>query len=54
MDDQAAWRDDQTIMYGKAVDTTGQVDLWTVPADGSGLPTKLADGVESPAVLVAG
>ena len=54
VDDQAAWRDDQTIMYGKTVEATGQVDLWSVPADGSGLPTKLADGAESPAVLLAG
>ena len=54
VDDQGAWRDDQTIMYGKADPTSDRVDLWTVPADGSGSPTKLADGAESPAVLLGG
>ena len=52
VDDQAAWLDDRTIAYGKLDPTTGRVDLWSVPADGSGTPAKLAEGAESPAVLL--
>ncbi|WP_412544004.1 hypothetical protein R8Z50_16335 [Longispora sp. K20-0274] len=42
VDDQAAWFDDATVGYGRA----GAV--WTVPADGSGAPTRVVDG-SSPA-----
>ena len=52
VDDQGAWLDDRTITYGKLDETSGRVDLWSVPADGSGTPTKLAEGAESPAVLL--
>jgi len=51
VDDQPAWRDDATVMYGKVDQTNGDVDLWSVPADGSGTPTKIAGKAESPAVL---
>lgn len=51
VDDQGAWLDDHTIAYAKAEPTTGAVSLWSVPADGSGSPSKIVDGAESPAVL---
>ena len=52
IDDQGAWMDDRTVMYGKADPRNGgKISLWSVPADGSGTPSKLADGAESPAAL---
>jgi len=48
VDDQGVWLDDRTLAYGKADPATGQVGVWTVPADGSGTPTQLAAGAESP------
>ena len=48
VDDQGAWVDDRTVAYGKADPATGEVGVWTVPADGTGTPTLLAAGAESP------
>ena len=47
VDDQGVWVDDLTIMYAKLEPDTGQIDVWTVPADGSGSPAKLAENAES-------
>ena len=54
VDDQGAWLDDQTLAYGKVDPDTGEVDVWTVPADGSGTPTRLAEDAESPSARTAG
>jgi Tol biopolymer transport system component len=51
VDDQGAWVDNQTVMYGKVDLESGDVGVWSVPADGSGRPTKVADHAESPAQL---
>lgn len=51
VDDQGAWAGDHTVLYGKAAASNGQVDLWSVPADGSGAPTRLATDAESPSVV---
>ncbi|MEU9337286.1 hypothetical protein AB0D49_29685 [Streptomyces sp. NPDC048290] len=42
IDDQAAWLDDTTVAYAKPEGRRPAV--YTVPADGSGTPTKLLDG----------
>ena len=56
VDDQVAWLDDDTIMYG--VDDPNsfspQTDVFTVPADGSGEPTLLVEAAWSPVVVSAG
>lgn len=44
VDDQALWQDDHTVLYGR------DNAVWAVPADGSGVPRKLAEGAASPAV----
>lgn len=49
--DPDAWLDEDTVAYAKGDETTGDPAVWSVPAHGSGSPTKLADDVESPAVL---
>ncbi|MFD0656407.1 TolB-like translocation protein [Thermocatellispora tengchongensis] len=46
VDDQAAWLDARTVMYGKARGDT--VDVWAVPADGSGAPRVLLRDAFSP------
>jgi hypothetical protein len=51
VDDQGAWLDDRTVAYGKRDESTGAISVWSVPADGSGAPTRLADHAESPSVL---
>lgn len=50
IDDQPAWLDDQTVAYTFRA-TDGVPSVWSVPADGTGAPTKLADNAESPAPL---
>ncbi len=50
VDDQAVWLDDTTVAYGKVRADRG-VDVWSVPADGSGAPTVLAENAESPSPL---
>ncbi|WP_144123949.1 PD40 domain-containing protein [Catellatospora sichuanensis] len=50
VDDQAAWLDERTVAYTlRAPD--GTPSIWSTPADGTGSPTKLLDGAESPAAL---
>jgi hypothetical protein len=48
VDDQGSWIDDQTVAYGKVDPRSGEVGVWTVPADGSGTPVRLAADAESP------
>ncbi|MGY0235116.1 TolB family protein [Longispora urticae] len=47
VDDQAVWFGDSTVGYGRA----GTV--WTVPADGSGAPTRLVEGTSPSPALAA-
>ncbi|KPM51112.1 TolB-like translocation protein [Frankia sp. CcI49] len=49
VDDQAVWLDDHTVAYALAGDYGS--DLWTVPADGTGSPTRLATAALAPAVI---
>ncbi|GAA2036457.1 PD40 domain-containing protein [Catenulispora yoronensis] len=49
VDDQAAWLDDHTVMYGVPKGTSGY-DVWSTPADGSGQPAILAPDAFSPSV----
>jgi hypothetical protein len=51
VDDQGAWLDDHTIGYGKLDAQNGAVSVWSVPADGSGVPTRLAENAESPSMV---
>jgi hypothetical protein len=44
VDDQAEWRDDAHVLYGRAN------GVWEVAADGSGTPRRLLAGASSPAV----
>jgi hypothetical protein len=48
VDDQGSWLDDRTLAYGKVDVRSGEVGVWTVPADGSGTPVRLAADAESP------
>ncbi|MET8231453.1 hypothetical protein ABZS77_12375 [Micromonospora sp. NPDC005298] len=50
VDDQAAWLDGTTLAYTLRGDD-GRPDVWSVPADGSGTPTLLIPGAESPSPL---
>ncbi|GAA4603239.1 hypothetical protein BJY16_004545 [Actinoplanes octamycinicus] len=50
VDDQAAWYDAGTVMYGIRRGTR-QSDVWAVPADGGGAPRLLIPDAESPAAL---
>jgi hypothetical protein len=47
VDDQVAWLDADTLAYGRP-GRAGAKDIWTVPADGSGKPSVLVPGAESP------
>ncbi|RHW23431.1 hypothetical protein D0Z08_29845 [Nocardioides immobilis] len=50
IDDQPAWLDNETVAYTfRAAD--GVPSVWSVPANGTGTPRKLADNAESPAPL---
>ena len=51
VDDQAVWLDGQTVAYGKVDERDGSIDVWSVPADGSGAPVVLAADAESPAAI---
>ncbi|WP_310727449.1 TolB-like translocation protein [Streptomyces sp. N2A] len=46
IDDQAVWRDRHTLVYALPGDYGA--DLWTVPADGSGTPHRLATAALAP------
>jgi hypothetical protein len=50
IDDQAAWYDNRTVMYGLRR-SPKSADVWSVPADGSGTPSILIPDAESPAAL---
>jgi hypothetical protein len=50
VDDQPAWLAPDTLGYAVPRDT-GDSDIWTVPADGSGSPRLLIPHAESPAAL---
>ncbi|MEU9117037.1 hypothetical protein AB0D04_36110 [Streptomyces sp. NPDC048483] len=50
VDDQAAWLDNTTVGY-TVRDSSGDPDVWSVPADGSGTPRLLVPHAESPAAL---
>ena len=50
VDDQPAWLDPKTIAYA-VPRGTGDSDIWSVPADGSGNPRLLIPHAESPAAL---
>ncbi|MFF5623979.1 TolB family protein [Microbacterium sp. NPDC012755] len=45
VDDQAAWLDDETVAYA-----VGD-DVWSVPADGSGKPVRIAENASSPVMV---
>ncbi|MFC8682188.1 hypothetical protein ACFT30_11755 [Microbacterium ureisolvens] len=52
VDDQIAWLDDQTILYGlPREDTAGDTDVWSLPADGSGEPQLFIEHAWSPSVV---
>lgn len=50
VDDQAAWLDNSTLGYALRRND-GTPDLWTVRADGSGVPTLQLTNASSPAAL---
>lgn len=54
VDDQVEWLDDSRIAYGlqdEGPPPTLDVNLWTVPADGSGAPTLYVAHASSPALV---
>jgi hypothetical protein len=53
VDDQVAWLDDHTIMYGLDDPTSfsPETDVYTVPADGTGAPSLFVEGAESPVIV---
>jgi len=48
VDDQAAWLDGSTVMYGRPRQSGGDWDVWAVPADGTGAPRVLIPDASSP------
>lgn len=54
VDDQVVWLDDNHILYARPASQAtdaGDMDLWVVPADGSGSPNLLIPHAASPAVV---
>jgi hypothetical protein len=54
VDDQVEWLDDQTILYGlpnEARKASPSMDVWAVPADGTGSPRLFLRDADSPAVV---
>jgi len=52
VDDQIAWLDDDTILYGLPRDgVAGDTDVWSLPADGSDEPALFIPHAWSPAVV---
>jgi hypothetical protein len=51
VDDQAAWLDDDRVIYGLPRDESAETDVWVVPADGTGSPAVLIPRAWSPAVV---
>jgi hypothetical protein len=50
VDDQAAWQDNQTVMYAVRR-APRSADVWSVPAAGTGVPSVLVPDAESPTAL---
>lgn len=52
LDDQAAWLDDDTLLYGiPRADLPGTTDVWEVDTDATATPQVLIPGAWSPAVV---
>lgn len=52
VDDQIAWLDDATVLYGMPrADAAGDTDVWSLASDGSGEPEVLIEHAWSPAVV---
>jgi hypothetical protein len=54
VDDQVEWLDDSTILYALPSGlqkARASMDVWAVPADGSGSPRLLIENADSPAVV---
>jgi hypothetical protein len=54
VDDQVEWLDDETILYGlpnEARKASPSMDVWAVPADGTGSPRLFLPDADSPAVV---
>jgi Tol biopolymer transport system component len=53
VDDQVEWADDDTVIYGLPTSTAGsaETDVWAVPADGSGHPSRWIARAWSPGVV---
>jgi hypothetical protein len=53
IDDQAEWVDDRTVMYGldDPSSFSPETEVWTVPADGGGEPSLLAEAAWSPVIV---
>jgi hypothetical protein len=51
IDDQIAWLDDATLIYGAPNSTPGDTDVWKLAADGDGPPTVLIPHAWSPTVV---
>lgn len=54
VDDQVEWLDDMTVIYAlprESPTPTASMDVWSVPADGSGTPQVLLKDAESPSVV---
>jgi hypothetical protein len=54
VDDQIAWLDDSTLLYGLPNRTPGDSDVWALAADGSGAPTLFLAHAWSPSVVRTG
>lgn len=56
VDDQVEWLDDQQVLYTLSRDgAEGTIsDIWSTPADGSGMPTVYMSEASSPAVIADG
>jgi dipeptidyl aminopeptidase/acylaminoacyl peptidase len=54
IDDQIAWLDDDTILYGMPRDdAAGDSDVWSLAADGSGAPAVFIEHAWSPSIVRA-
>jgi len=52
VDDQIAWLDDDTILYGLPREgAAGDTDIWSLAADGSGVPELFIEHAWSPSVV---
>ncbi|MEU0083364.1 hypothetical protein [Streptomyces sp. NPDC006274] len=51
VDDEAAWLDDSTLAYALTGAAKGSSDIWSVPADGTGAPARVARDASSPSMV---